>query len=178
MCIAVLYVLPLSSLGALWARENRLLPLSEDAPCSNGALSSPCARAHPHSQFPFLPLPLSNPLDFKCHSQAAQAFGNNLPWGVGAPSTVPSCSGASGSSWFASSGSSSPSHIPLITSFHFHSIALVACVWRKCHKIQYQILETSLGQLKLFLIIDGCNYVANTTCCVHKGAGNWCTWVC
>lgn len=71
----------------------------------------------PPSTVPFLLLPLSNPLDFKYHSQAAQAFGNNLPR-VGGPSTPPSHSRAS--SWFASSGSS-PSHAPLIKSSHFHT---------------------------------------------------------
>lgn len=102
---------PPPALGLSGHRESLFSSPCEDAPCSHGALLSPCARAHPHPQFPFLPLPLSNPLAFKCHSQAAQAFRNNLP-GVGAPSTAPSRSGASNSSWFASSGSSSLSPIP------------------------------------------------------------------
>lgn len=105
----------------------------------------------PPSTVPFLPLPLSNALDFKCHSQATQAFGNILPR-VGGPSTAPSHSSAN--SWFASSGSS-PSHTPLITSSHFHTHPLGACVWRKCHEVWYLILEASLGHLKLLLIIDG-----------------------
>lgn len=141
---------PLQPWGSLGTGGVSILPPVWGFLWRNGALI--CARAHPHPQFPFLPPPLSNSLDFKCHSQAAQVFGNNLP-GVGGPSTAPSCSNVN---LFASSGCSSPSHIPLIASFLCHtSIPSVACAGRKCHEIPYLILEVSLGQLKLLLIIGG-----------------------